>query len=854
VAEMNKLTPEAHAGQIEAYVKVRHAYVIYADALRRVLQEACRASFPEALIQARPKAVSSFAEKVARKFAKYPDAVNQMTDLCGARVIVQTAEQVRAVRGFIEANFVPLESDDKGLLLSNDEFGYRDMHYIVRLKPERAGVLGFTAEEQEAIGERTAEIQVRTWLQHAWADTLHDRIYKNKLKLSPDILRTGALLAALMEEGDRNFNVLADDLDRSIANYTAFATREDVLKEIDVQQLILGNEREEKKKPGLALKLARLLAAMGEDAKVVDLLMPFASSSSAGERCELVLGVGTSLCHLHREKPASAEYLEGKRFLEEAVRLCAGDELTFVPHLRNRESLHARALSRLGWAVAAIPGEEHHARRCVRLAHEHEPSNPYYLAGMLGFEMRFGPQGALPASMATTIREAVRTCRAHALAGIELPYSYFAAGRLSLLLEQGYDALGYYARGIRHCLAGVYCTPPEILTEEASWVRSIHFGVMPTPESQRVIDLLTLGRDAAGTRAAAGAARFSPPVLILAGGAESLALDLVQRIHVLLKGACGRFRGAIISGGTTSGLPGAIGDVAKELAAEGGKQFRLFSYRPARLPDGVSAHPNYDEHTKIGADFLPDQILRYWSDLLAAGVKPHEVLLLGFGGGALSALEYRIALALGASVAVVAGTGGEAASLLADPLWSSLPNLYELPFDTATVRAFVMPAERDLDPADQEEMAKTFHARYVAGSPKRLPPNMRPWDKLDATFKRANIEQAHYSVEILEAAGFEVRKADGAPAILSNFREAEVERMAELEHGRWNIERLRDGWRYSRQRDDSRKLHDCLVAWHDLPDDIKEYDREAVRAFPEILAKAGLEIARAGGLADRAVQ
>ena len=76
--------------------------------------------------------------------------------------------------------------------------------------------------------------------------------------------------------------------------------------------------------------------------------------------------------------------------------------------------------------------------------------------------------------------------------------------------------------------------------------------------------------------------------------------------------------------------------------------------------------------------------------------------------------------------------------------------------------------------------------------------------------------------------------------------DTEVERMAELEHGRWNIERLRDGWRYGRQRDDSRKIHDCLVSWHDLPDDIKRYDREAVRAFPEILEKAGLEVQRDG--------
>lgn len=845
MSENQKLTPEMHRTQIEAFLKVRPDYVTYADSLRRVLEAACRVSFPGAFVQARAKTVSSFAEKAARKFDKYPDAVNQINDLCGARVIVETSDQVQAVRSFIEANFKVHESEDKGLLLNREEFGYRDMHYIVRLKPEAAGAIGFTAEEQEAIGEKPAEIQVRTWLQHAWADTLHDRIYKNKLKLSKDVIRTGALLAALMEEGDRNFDVLVDDLDGLIANYTATATRDEVEKEINIQELILGNERSKDKRPGLALKLARLLAATGDHVGVVDLLSPFAETCGPADRCELLLELGHSLCCLHREKPTSAECLQGRQYLEEGVRLCTCEKLPYVAHFHKRESLLARGLSRLGRALAAIEGEEHEARSCFRLAHEHEPSNPYYLAGMLGSEMRFGSQEALPASMATTIRGAVRTCLAHAAAGIELPYAYFTAGRLSLLLDRGDDALGYYARGIRYYLSGIYCVPANLLSEEASWVRSIHYGTKPPAASQRVIDLLGLGSDLAHRDSAtAGSGRFAPPVLILSGGAASLPPSLADRIRPVLKEACEKFKGSIISGGTTSGIPGLIGDVAGELAAKGQKQFRLIAYRPLRLPDGVSVHPNYDEHVRLGSDFLPEQILRNWSDLLAAGVEPGNVLVMGFGGGPLSALEYRIALGLGAPVAAFGDTGGAAANLQADPLWTGLPNLYELPFDPATVRAFLMPSDHDMDRGAREEMAKMFHANYVAGNTRRLPPNLRPWDELADTFKQANREQASYSVEILEAAGFKLVKADGPPTILSDFSDAEVERMAELEHGRWNVERAHNGWRPGKPRDDARKIHDCMVSWNDLPDNIKQYDRDSVKVFPRILAMASLEVRR----------
>jgi hypothetical protein len=121
---------------------------------------------------------------------------------------------------------------------------------------------------------------------------------------------------------------------------------------------------------------------------------------------------------------------------------------------------------------------------------------------------------------------------------------------------------------------------------------------------------------------------------------------------------------------------------------------------------------------------------------------------------------------------------------------------------------------------------------------------MRPWEKLDDTFRTANIEQAKYAFEILDAAGFGVRPAKGEP-VPFNFEDedlAKIEEMAEMEHGRWNVERLRNGWRYGKFRDDNNFINNYIVSWNDLPDNIKHYDRDSVKAFPGILAKAGFEI------------
>ena len=865
MTETGQIPSADHVHQIEEYTKVHSDYEAYAKVLKRVFEAACRITLPEALVQSRAKTVSSFAEKVVRKFPKYTDAVRQFTDLCGARVIVQTSEQVMAVRSFIEDNFVIVESDDKGLLLSTDKFGYRDMHYIVQLKADRRTALGISASEAEDIADHKAEIQVRTWLQHAWADTLHDRIYKNKLSVSSGIVRTGALLAALMEEGDRIFNQLAEDLDGMIVNYTAFATREKVEQEIVIQELIIKNEPTDDKKPALALNLARLRAAQGDHPKVVDLLDPHSkiddvafrqqdrpltpAARSTGHqdanRFELLLTLGYSRCRMYRGLPTSEGYKRGVDELQEAVRLCDQDTVEFVPHLRRRQGLRARALSRLAWALDAIPSESRLAREYYYRAHDQEPSNPYYLAGMLGFEMRVTHMRGLPDTMRATIREAIATCRQHALSGIELPWAYFTAARLNLFMGNGYEAMGEYALGVRYCLAGSYSVPADTVAEEVEWLGRLHYGYDVPPNILDAIDLLKLGQlIASRAKPAEPNPAIKHPHLILAGGAGSMDEQLRPKIQAILENGLRPFGGIIISGGTNSGVPGCLGDVASEMKRRKQKGFDLVGYTPARLPRGVLLHDGYDRIVELDDDFSPRQVLGYWSEILGAGVNPTDVLLLGFGGGPLSAIEYRIALGLGAAVGVVSETGGSADALLKDPLWSAWPNLYPLPFDPATIRAFIVPSDRAIDPAVREKMGESFHREYVKNSTSRLPENMKPWPKLKPTYRRANLEQASYAVEILQTAGFVVSKAIDVPTVFSDFTSKEVEQMAEMEHGRWNIDRLRDAWRFGKVRDNERKLHDCLVPWDQLPEDIKQYDRQAVMAFPRILAEAGMRVER----------
>ncbi len=853
MGDEKKLTPVEHKGQIEAYAAERPHYETYAKAMERVLRQACGVSLPEAVIQTRPKTVSSFAEKCVRKWAKYaPNPLEKMTDLCGGRIIVQTLEQVEAVKLFVEANFVIHERDEKGTLLGDDRFGYRDMHYIVSLREDRCEALGFTAAECDAIGERKAELQVRTWLQHAWADTLHDRIYKTSLRLPPSIRRTGNLLAALMEEGDRNFNAMAHDIDGMRANYAAIASRRAVEDEIAAQRLILENEPSPAKRPALALALARMLAACGDHAGVVELLAPDASAKDANQ-CERLIALGTALCQLHRAHPGEADYLRGLDHLRQALDTCECAKMSFVPNLRLRESLHARALARLAWALEIVRGQRAEAGRNWRRAHEHEPANPYYLAGMLCFEVEQRRRLEVADTLRVTILEAIRTCHSHIVTNTEMPQACFTAGRLNLLLRRFDEALACYCRGIRHMLDGTRCVAADLVRLESEALGLLQDNIEAPPDELKwTLGLLDL---AARIRPRADPipTGLPPRAVMVAGGAISLDPATVARFRPLVEAALEPFAGTVVSGGTAVGVPGCVGDVTRDLRARGACRYTLRGYVPKLLPPDAPIHDAYDVRTHGDSRFSAEQVLAGWRALLDERVAPEEVLCLGIGGGPVSSIEYRIALALGATVAVVsaapAEAGDAAACLAADPLWAGTPTLFPVPLDAQTVRALVVVPTPDYPSGTLEEMAMAFHAEYVRGSAGKLPDPMKPWSKLETTYKTANLEQAKYAVQVLEACGFEVRPAaDPAHPVIfdaATFTADEVERMARMEHGRWNVERLRNGWRPG-PRDDTKKLHPCLVPWDDktLTEEIKDYDRNAVRKFPEILAKAGLEVVR----------
>ncbi|MGH3766076.1 MAG: hypothetical protein ACRDTX_13165 [Pseudonocardiaceae bacterium] len=68
---------------------------------------------------------------------------------------------------------------------------------------------------------------------------------------------------------------------------------------------------------------------------------------------------------------------------------------------------------------------------------------------------------------------------------------------------------------------------------------------------------------------------------------------------------------------------------------------------------------------------------------------------------------------------------------------------------------------------------------------------------------------------------------------------SELRLLAEMEHGRFTVERLLSGWALG-SRDPGRFLSPYLRPWGDLDETVKQYDYEVIRDLPEVLAEFDL--------------
>jgi hypothetical protein len=149
-------------------------------------------------------------------------------------------------------------------------------------------------------------------------------------------------------------------------------------------------------------------------------------------------------------------------------------------------------------------------------------------------------------------------------------------------------------------------------------------------------------------------------------------------------------------------------------------------------------------------------------------------------------------------------------------------------------------------PETLERIAEAVHRRFLANQAGRKPaddPAMRPWEQLADGLKDSCRRQAEDIPAKLALLGYRLVPA-GQGAALPGFTAEELEQLAIHEHDRWVAERRAAGWTAGPARDVERKVTPFLVPWEALSEEIREYDRDAVRAIPDLLRLAGMEVRR----------
>lgn len=133
-----------------------------------------------------------------------------MTDLAGIRVITLIEADVQKVCDLISSmfNVHTADSVNKSENLGEEKVGYRSVHFVCDVGNARANMPEFSSYKGLCF-----EIQVRTALEHAWAEIEHDRGYKLGGKLPSHLNRRFKLLSGLLESADLEFNRLTVEIE-----------------------------------------------------------------------------------------------------------------------------------------------------------------------------------------------------------------------------------------------------------------------------------------------------------------------------------------------------------------------------------------------------------------------------------------------------------------------------------------------------------------------------------------------------------------------------------------------------------------------------------------------------------------
>lgn len=167
-------------------------------------------------------------EKKLKNKDKYNN-IEDITDIVGLRIITHFSDEVDVIANLIEKEFLVDKENtiDKRASLEPEKFGYLSLHYVISLPDSRVNLF-----EYKTFKGIKAEIQIRSILQHTWAEIEHDIGYKSSVEVPKVIKRQFSRLAGLLELADQEFLSIKTSLQKyqSTVEKTVWSSRSEDYK------------------------------------------------------------------------------------------------------------------------------------------------------------------------------------------------------------------------------------------------------------------------------------------------------------------------------------------------------------------------------------------------------------------------------------------------------------------------------------------------------------------------------------------------------------------------------------------------------------------------------------------------
>ncbi|MGR6896979.1 GTP pyrophosphokinase [Rummeliibacillus sp. BSL5] len=160
-------------------------------------------------IEKRVKELKSLEKKVNDK-KKY-NTLDEITDVVGLRIITYFDDDVDKVAELLKSEYEVdwKNSIDKRVKEKPDVFGYSSLHYVLSLNSVRAKMT-----EYKRFNNIKFEVQIRSILQHAWAEIEHDLGYKSAVEVPIQIRREFSRVSGLLELADAEFIRIKNELSK----------------------------------------------------------------------------------------------------------------------------------------------------------------------------------------------------------------------------------------------------------------------------------------------------------------------------------------------------------------------------------------------------------------------------------------------------------------------------------------------------------------------------------------------------------------------------------------------------------------------------------------------------------------